>query len=262
MFKILLSLLLMTSFAQAQQWRGGVNEQTILGTSQASLIGFNSYNKIVKPLDSLLATYCNQYIQYLSNSTLTISAGSVAVSNSQGTIRLFLQNTTPTTISFTNIDTGSEAASTTYYVYAIGATNAATAATYLISASSTAPSGATYYYQIGSFSTDSAENVTGIVNNWWNSYVQSPLSKSVNVPYQALTDLFVGCSTNISGANQVIGIETGSISGSMVEYPACGQFSSSANFQCSVGWPIRKGDFYKLIGDGVGATCYAIPTGK
>ena len=83
MFKILLALLLTTTPAWATQWRGGTGEQTILGTSNAALIGYNSYNHIVQPLDNLLGTYCNEYLIYGSGSSIKVSSGSCVVSNSQ-----------------------------------------------------------------------------------------------------------------------------------------------------------------------------------
>ena len=117
MFKILLALLLMTVPAWSQQWRGGTNEQTILGTSQAALIGYNSYNKIVQPLDNLESDHCTEYLQYNSSSLINVISGTCVVSNSQGTIRLFMKDASNTVLSSSNLDTGSITASTTYYVY-------------------------------------------------------------------------------------------------------------------------------------------------
>ena len=174
----------------AQQWRNGTGEQTIDGTSQAALIGYNSYNKIVKPIDNLLSNYCNEYLQYTSSTTITVMAGTCVVSNSQGSIRLFMQDASNTVLSSSNLDSGSILSSTKYYVYATAATNSSTSSTYYISTSSSAPSGQTYYYQIGYFTTDSSSQFTGIVNNNWNSYVNGNSSKSCGVVYQALTDGF------------------------------------------------------------------------
>lgn len=261
MFKILLVLLLLTVPASATQWRAGTGEATLLGSSQSSLIGTNTFNSIVQPLDNLLSTYCNEYLTYGSSSTIKVSAGSVMVSNSQGTIRLMLQDTAVSTLTSANLDTGSLTANTTYYIYSTAATNTATSSTYFISASNTAPSGQTYYYQIGSFTTDANTQITNISNNWVTSgYISgTPISKSNGVPYQALTDLWFGCYLNISSSNQAAEIVTGSISGSMTQVQACGTFSSSFSGVCSVGWHIRKGDYYENIGSG---TCNAVPIGK
>lgn len=261
MFKnIFLILLLMTSSAWSQQWRGGTGENTILGTSQSALIGFNSYNKIVQPLDNLLSTYCNQYIQYLSNSTLTISAGSVMVSNSQGSIRLTMLNTSPTTISFSNLDTGSETASTIYYVYVIAATNSSTIATYLISASSTAPSGATYYYQLGNFTTDASMNISYIVNNYWNSYIGPSSTKLGGVVYQALTDGELeaeGACTN----SESYSIVTGTTNSPSTPVGGCTSSSSTTEIQLWSYPQIAKGNYYEVTGNGVSSVTW-VPEGK
>lgn len=201
MFKILMALLLMTVPAMAQQWRGGTGENTLLGTSQSSLIGYNTYNKVVQPLDNYISNKCDESLQYTSSSTITVMSGVCVVSNSQGSIRLIMQDTSNTVISSTNIDTGSINASTTYYVYATAATSSSTTSIYYISANSSAPSGQTYYYQIGSFTTDASNNFVNIVNNKWYSYVQAPVSKSSGVVYQALTDGWVVATINTNGSS-------------------------------------------------------------
>lgn len=268
MFKILLVLLLITTPSWATQWRAGTGEQTLLGTSAAALIGTNSFNSIVKPLDSLLSTYNQQYLSYASSSTITVSVGSVTVSNSQGTIRLMLQNTLASTLTWGNLDTGSQQASTTYYVYAIAATNSATAATYLISASNTSPSGATYYLQIGSFVTDSNTNITGLINNYGSTfYIGTSTSKSENVVYQALTDGFLNAmqSSCFSGNNTTRGIAIYSDSSStpVTIRSFCGTSSTTTCIACNSSWFVRKGDFYEETNStGTAANINFIPTSK
>lgn len=255
MFKILLALLLMTTPAWSAQWRAGTGEQTLLGSSQASLIGTNSFSSIVSPLDSLLATYCNEYLVYGSSSTLKVSAGSVMVSNSQGTIRLMLQDTGVTTLTSANIDTGSITANTTYYVYSTAATNAATASTYFISASNTAPSGQTYYYQIGNFTTDASNNIANIVNNYGSTfYVGTPSSKTVGTTYQALTDGFVSANVSAgSGAAGYIMGYTDSSSSPSTQYgqasantPGSGQADHTSPYG-SFQMFVQKGNYYKVV---------------
>lgn len=267
MFKIILALLLMTVPAWSQQWRGGTGENTLLGSSQAALIGTNSFSKIVQPLDSLLATYCNQYLQYTSSSTLTISSGSVMVSNSQGTIRLMLQNTSATVLTSANLDTGSLTASTTYYVYAVGATSSATSATYLISANNTAPSGATYYYQIGNFTTDSNTQITGIINNWvYGGYVIGPpSSKSADVIYQALTDGFlIGTSDCAGNAARQFEILSDSNVTPVLALTSCTSGSSTTELSIPQSALIRKGDYYEVkhTAGSQPITIFWIPYGK
>lgn len=116
-------------------------------------------------LDRVLAGYRKgMAITYASVSTLTIPRGEVVVSNSGGTVRLMLRNTSSTTVTWADIDTGSEAVSTTYYVYAIAANTSSETATFKISASSSAPTGITYYAKLGSFYNNSSGNISYIEN--------------------------------------------------------------------------------------------------
>lgn len=111
-------------------------------------------------LDLMLSTYtmgCK--VAYSSASQLTVGTGGVMVSNSAGTIRLMLANAAATTVTWADLDTGSEAASTTYYIYAIGSATTDTAFTVKISTSSTVPNGVTYYKRLGSFYNDSSSNI-------------------------------------------------------------------------------------------------------
>ena len=116
-------------------------------------------------LDRLLADYNRMTISYSSATTAVISAGAVTVSNSGGTIRLFLRNTSATNVTFANIDTGGEEGSTTYYIYAIAATAVSETATFKISKNATTPASTTYYKRIGSFVNDGSSNITVIKND-------------------------------------------------------------------------------------------------
>lgn len=265
MWKLLLALLLISPSAWANQWRNGTGEKTILGTSNAALIGLNSYNSIVQPLDSLLATYCNQLITYVSSSTLSVTAGSVMVSNSQGTIRLTLQNTTSTSITSANIDTGSLTSSTTYYLYAVAATNSSTSATYFFSASNTAPSGQTYYYQIGSFTTDSSTNIIpgSIVLNYIpkQTMLGTWSSKSSGTTYQALTDGFVVGFLDTAGNNNnhMTGYtDSNSSPSTLIIQAGAPSASNSGSAYWPFTMPVRKGDYWVINGN---CTIYWISSG-
>jgi len=109
-------------------------------------------------------------LTYSSTSTLVVTAGQVWVSNATGTVRLALSNAASTNVTFTNIDTGAEAASTTYYVYAVAAAADSEAVTFKVSLSATAPSGVTYYKRLGSFYNDASSNITQIYND--NQYLK------------------------------------------------------------------------------------------
>lgn len=117
-------------------------------------------------LERILADYrigCK--LSYASASTLTVASGAAVASNSGGTVRRFRRNTTSTTVSWTNIESGgSEAASTTYYVYMVADNDTATF-TVTISTSSTAPTSVTYYKRLGSFYNDASSNITQITDD-------------------------------------------------------------------------------------------------
>lgn len=90
-------------------------------------------------------------LKYAAAATLTVTAGEIVCSNLAGTTRLFLRNTSDTTVSWANIDAGAEEVSTTYYVFAGTSNPADTTFTCYISKSSSVPSGITYYKRLGRF---------------------------------------------------------------------------------------------------------------
>ncbi len=142
----LFCLLLSTNYSFAA-W----DKNEPLGTrSPADLDSYIPTNNTA--IDSLLSNFRQgTTLKYASAATVTVKAGQITCSNSTGTTRLFLSNTSDTTVSWANIDAGGEAVSTIYYVYA-GTSNAAdTTFTCYISTSSSAPSGITYYKRLGSF---------------------------------------------------------------------------------------------------------------
>lgn len=118
-------------------------------------------------LDLALSGYAGGCkISYSTVAQLTVGAGGVVVSDSTGATRLMLANTAATTVTWSNIESGgSEAASTTYYVYAVGSATTDTVFTVTISTSSTTPTGVTYYKRLGSFYNDSSSNIINIQND-------------------------------------------------------------------------------------------------
>jgi hypothetical protein len=116
-------------------------------------------------LDRALAGYrMNCKISYASAATVSVAAGELVLSDSSGAIRVMRRNTAATTVTWANIDTGSEATSTTYYVYGVADTDATTF-TVVVSINATTPTGCTYYVKLGSFYNDASGNVTNIVND-------------------------------------------------------------------------------------------------
>ncbi len=117
-------------------------------------------------IDLMLSKYrANCRLSYDTVAQLTVGTGEVMVSNAAGTVRLMLANTSSITATWAMIDTGAEAPSTTYYVYAIASDVTDTEFTVKLSTSSTAPTGVTYYRRLGSFYNDASSNITLIAND-------------------------------------------------------------------------------------------------
>ncbi len=110
-------------------------------------------------MDTLVSNYRRgESLIYKNSTTLTVTTGEV--SNSGGSLRLFLKDTGNTDITTANLDTGASfSAGTQYYVYAGTSSSTASSSTYYISLSSSAPTGPTYYASIGSFITDGSGNI-------------------------------------------------------------------------------------------------------
>lgn len=95
--------------------------------------------------------------------TLSVLEGEVAIPNAAGSIVRWRRNTSTTTLTWADIDTGAEANSTQYYIYALADTDATTC-TFKVSTNATSPSGATYYRKIGYFYNDSSGNIVSVGN--------------------------------------------------------------------------------------------------
>jgi len=160
------AVLIATPCYATTQWRDGAGENSILGTENVSDLDSASYNNVTLPLDRLLSNYREgNQLKYNSVSSLDVTAGEVTVSNTAGTIRLMMKTTSTTTVTWADIDTGAEASSTTYYIYAISASASAETTTYKISTNSSTPSGVTYYKKLGSFYNNSSSNIEQVAND-------------------------------------------------------------------------------------------------
>ena len=154
------------SSAHSTQWRVGTTAKTIPGATNISDIDEASYEDMTAPLDRLLSNFReNCVVSYASTSTVTVGAGEIVLQNSGGTITLMQQNAAATTVTWGMIDTGSEAASTTYYLWAYQATATDTDFDVTISTSSSAPSGKTYYAKLGQFYNNSSSNIEQVEND-------------------------------------------------------------------------------------------------
>ena len=202
-------------------------------------------------LDTILSLYPKGItLTYTSGSTITASTGGVACSNSGGTIRKMRSNSSTTAITFSDLDTGSEASST-YYVYA-NCDAAATTATFKISASSSSPTGVTSYERIGSFVNDSSSNITQINNDNVINEDGAWASKSVGVVYQATTD-GTACATITTDGSGTSGYITGITDNSSSPSTVRGYASSIENSQADHSstrngfcMPVRAGDYYEV----------------
>lgn len=125
-----------------------------------------------------------------SSSTLSISAGAIAVGNSGQTKRMLRRKTTATTVSASDIDTGALVIGY-YYVYIV-ADAAATTYTVKFSASATAPTGLTNFALIGWFYNEangSLDVTTGHVGNTRRKGVENEIT------YKNTTDLSTSSTT-------------------------------------------------------------------
>ncbi len=167
-------------------------------------------------------------------------------------MRLFLSDAGNTDITSANLDTGSSFSnSTTYYVYSSASSSTAASSTYYISLSSTAPTGPTYYAQLGYFITNGSGAISTLINN--NSKdVNIWQTKNTGTIYQALTDGYVICSVNsgLAGNQAIILYDDTKTPPTQVIQQQLVQVSNSDN-RFSVSSLIAKGDYYECtIGSG------------
>ena len=274
---ILISLIFLASNAfAANEWRAGATTQTIPGTTLINDIDIASFQNIVDPLDRTLSTFNTIGLVYSSVSAITASNGSVVCSDSGGTIRKMRLNPSTTSVSFTDIDTGAEASATTYYVWA-NCDADATTATFKVSASSSAPSGVTYYAKIGSFYNDGSSNILmgkvysrsygySVTDSNGASFGQLGdwVSKSFETSYQATTDgFFQGNCDNTGSASTGITIYSDSSSSpSTVRCKSAIGANTGGTLFCNSS--VKKGDYYKIAqlnGCTANQSAYFIPMG-
>ena len=231
----------------ADQWtKANPTGATNLSDLDASITANNA------ALDRLLIEYRGSAkIEYASTSTITVTSGQVACSNSAGSVVRWRRNTSDTTVSWTMLDTSSEAASTTYYLWAVADTDVATF-TVTISTSSSAPSGKTYYAKLGQFYNNSSSNIvnddTLINDNDYNTHRDfgSWISKSNNTSYLASTDGFV-MAYNITKYT-VKAYTDGSNPPTTLRASERDQGDDADDSDGSITMPVKKGDYYKVTG--------------
>ena len=252
LFILLCAAVFIVSQRQAlatDQWRGDSGtDNTILGSESVSDIDAASYQNVVVPLDRMLAKFRQgAQIRYNSASSLTVESGQVMCENSDGSGHQMRSNTSSTTVAWTELDTGSEAASTTYYLYAVCDADAATF-TVKISTSSTAPASTTMYRRLGSFVNDSSSNITDILNDGVSVEWGGRVSRTAGTVYQASTDGFVLCyHTTVN--TSALGYNDWNSSPTTVVI----RTNSVDNETGAISFPVQEGSYYKCESSG-GAT--------
>lgn len=165
--KILLGVLVLSMAAMpvlaANEWRNAAGV-TPPGTTAINDIDTVIDSYIVQPAERILGyERRGMKLTYSSASQLTVSAGSVGCNDGATTFKLRV-NTSSTTVTWSDIDTGAEASNTSYYVYSSCDADATTA-TFKISTSSSAPSGVTSYRRLGSFTNNSSGDIEQVAND-------------------------------------------------------------------------------------------------
>jgi hypothetical protein len=187
------------------------------------------------------------YVKLISTSEIDIGPGGVMLSNSGGSVRLMVANSSLTAMSSANIDTGSISPSSTYYIYAYASSTTATTFSIIYSASSSSPTGITYYQQIGKFTTNGSSNFASASSNI-NPQIGfgSWTSPTQNSPLQAATDLI--CTAGFTSPTNS-GDHSGNImtdSGTNPTTARCHATRDGSTYiatSCST--PVKKGDYVK-----------------
>lgn len=252
MIRILITVLLLTSSPAwaVTQWNIAVPAN---GDSKSAWPG--QVHSQWSILDTLLSNYQQgELLTYKNSTTITITSGQTVVSNSGASLRLFLSDPGNTDITSANLDTGgSFSAGTIYYVYSTANSSTASSSTYYISLSSSAPTGPTYYFQLGAFLTDGSGNITTLTNNHKTGQFNAWSTKTSGTVYQALTDGFVtGYCSMARGASCQITTDSNP-SPSTIRSFCSSDFSSGYVGVCAVFSPVKAGDYYNC--GGTGTTC-------
>ncbi|MFA5095929.1 MAG: hypothetical protein WC478_01155 [Candidatus Omnitrophota bacterium] len=232
--------------------------ETMLGAMGSTLANTDSYR-------NLLISYkrgCD--LAYKSAGDIYVRAGEIAIPDASGNLR-FRRNTSDLTVDWDDIDTGSEAASTTYYVYAI-ADAAGSTFTVKISTSSSAPSGATFYRKLGSFYNDSSSNINQrdiIANIDISSKFGDWVDKSSSYgAQQATTDGEVHAYAFLANGNYLRILTDAANPPTIVRQE--GYTDSGIQFTASLKCSVKKGDYWMVTNNGVASgsvVVYWMPKG-
>jgi hypothetical protein len=245
-FAILLGLSLTTNTFAVDEWAKGSPAGTDSPSDIDTLIQTNN-----NALDRWMAYGrfgCK--LAFSTSAQITVGIGSVVCSNSTGTVRRTRSNTSSTTVTWADIDTGSEASSTTYYVFAVADATAETF-TIKISASSSAPTGVTYYKKLGSFYNDASSNIVYVTDDMHIAGFGVWETKANDTAYLAATDGFV-CAYDTgggSGHGTIYGYSDSSNPPTTLR--TYGASSVTGWVNPGITMPVRRGDYWKVSGAGV-----------
>jgi hypothetical protein len=135
--------------------------ETFVGASGAA----QSHN--LSLLELLQNSYVGLRCYKKDDDEVYISAGSAIITNAAASVKKLRRTTSVATISASDLDTGSMAANTYYYIYAV-ADASGTSISFVFSASDSAPTGYTQYKKIGWFYNETAsvlDITSGFVGN-------------------------------------------------------------------------------------------------
>lgn len=241
-----------TDILQATLFNQPYDEIEAVQTFIGAMGRAQSYNTSMKALLKNYRAGCS--VDYKGAADLYVRAGELYIGDASGN-GAYRQNTSDTTVTWTNIDTSSEANSTVYYVYAV-ADSAATTFTVVISANATTPTGCTYYRLIGTFYNDASGNIQQVANLNRNAALGNTVTLADNTVYLAATDgFFVAVVTGgtDSDVTRAVGY-TDSSNPPTTEMAACftvvspGQIAATAySDKASFCMPVKKGDYFKGV---------------
>ena len=178
--------------------------------------------------------------EYKGAADLYVRSGEIMITDASGNRRL-RRNTSDTTVAWSFLDVGSEASSMVYYIYATADTSATTYAVKL-STNATAPTGPTFYKQIGYFYNNLAGNIDDVGNLPKKSGLGQWVTKTNGTSWLAPADGFV-CAWNSS--NGTIKGFTDSANPPTVERQR--QYSEGG-WAINLMMPVRQGDYYLVTG--------------
>ncbi|KKL07150.1 hypothetical protein LCGC14_2588900 [marine sediment metagenome] len=191
---------------------------------------------------------------------MTVGIGQVVCEESGAVNKEMREVTSAVTVDITSdLDTGSEASSTTYYVYAIGDADATTF-TCKMSTSSTSPTGLTCFRLLGEFRNGTDGHIDqNSVLSYATDHMAAPQAQfgawatahegtayAVDTAYQAATDGFVIIWTGSTGAGgKRVRAYTDSSNPPTTQQGDIFVASGSNGVGGQICMPVKKGDYWK-----------------